>query len=156
MINNAKIYNNLKKTKSRFFVFRYSFFLVNQTPFHFFYIFSRWQIFGNDAALGQHLTNSGIVIHMLLSDGCFALKVFGWDKALYAMLRHVLRSPSQQRSIKKWFPMTGFVAANSDNETTFFQFSETTLNGSFRNSYLDCIFCIIKCAVLHIWCAPPS
>ena len=45
--------------------------------------------------------------------------------------------------------MTSLVAANPDNETTFFQFSETTLDGGFRNTYLDCICGIIECAVLQ-------
>ena len=47
------------------------------------------------------------------------------------------------------FPTTSLVAANSDDDTVVFQFSETTLDGGFRNAYLGCIFGIIERSVLR-------
>lgn len=44
--------------------------------------------------------------------------------------------------------MTSLIAADPDDETIFFQFSETALDGSFRNTYPDGVFGIIECTIL--------
>ena len=45
--------------------------------------------------------------------------------------------------------MARFITANPDDDTFFFQLSEATLDGSFRNAYLGGVFCIVGCTVFR-------